>query len=91
MDQKSAAEAAPQITDYRKEWLASVQDGAPNTVQLGHRFSRKLVTQWLDVDEADDNIVYCDGAGEGGIDVAYLHKADMPDSGAENGPVEGDI
>lgn len=35
MDQKSVAEPAPQSGDYPKEWLAGVQDEAPNTVWLG--------------------------------------------------------
>ena len=67
MDRRSAAEPAPQFGDYRKEWLASVQDGAPNTVQLGHRFPRKLVTQWLDVDEAAPS-----GASGGDVRNAFI-------------------
>ncbi len=33
---------------FKEQWLEDVKAGNPNTVQLGNRFSRKLVSQWLD-------------------------------------------
>ncbi len=71
--------------DFRREWLEDIIAGSPSTVELGNRFSRKLVTQWLDFDEASDNIVFCDGSGDGGIDIAYLHRGDITDDGNEEG------
>jgi hypothetical protein len=40
----------PDFEVFRAEWLGDVRAGNPSTSQLGHRFARKLVTQWLDVD-----------------------------------------
>jgi len=53
-------------------WRESVIAGNPSTTELGRRFAQKLVTQWLDASEAGTEIVYCDGAGDGGIDLAVL-------------------
>lgn len=63
---------------FRASWLQEVQAGAPNTVELGRRFALKLITQWLDTSSATADIVYCDGSGDGGIDVAFLDEG--PDS-----------
>ncbi len=70
-----------QITfdEYRNQWLEDVALGTPSTTELGNRFSRKLLTQWLEVDAASDDIVYCDGANDGGIDLAYLHRREDVD------------
>jgi len=69
--------------DFRDQWLESVRAGDPSTVQLGNRFASKLVTQWLDIDEGTDGLVYCDGAGDGGIDVAFLDRQEESDSEAD--------
>jgi hypothetical protein len=57
---------------FQEEWLTDVRADNPSTVELGNRFARKLLTQWLDIDESNDGIIYCDGSGDGGIDIAYL-------------------
>lgn len=64
------------------EWLNDIQEGSPATIELGRRFAQKLVTQWLDIDPeaVSTDIVYCDGAGDGGIDVAYLDRGDESDA-----------
>ncbi len=62
--------------DYREEWLEDVRAGKPSTTELGHRFARKLLTQWLDIEDSSDDLVYCDGAGDGGIDIAYLQRSE---------------
>jgi hypothetical protein len=76
--------------DYRDEWLEDVRAGDPSTTELGHRFARKLLTQWLEVDQDSDDLVYCDGAGDGGIDIAYLQRAETSqkdaDAGGDNPP-----
>ncbi|WP_445307173.1 AIPR family protein [Microcoleus vaginatus] len=77
-----------QIVDFetfRTEWLTDVVEGNPSTVELGKRFARKLITQWLDVHESSDDIVYCDGSGDGGIDIAYLNRGESVDEGTEEG------
>jgi hypothetical protein len=66
----------PSLDAFRAQWLSDVTEGQPSTVQLGHRFAQKLITQWLDVERSSDDIIYCDGSGDGGIDVAILDRAD---------------
>jgi hypothetical protein len=73
------------INEFRNEWLEDVTRGDPTTVDLGNRFARKLITQWLDLDEASDDVLYCDGSGDGGIDVAYLQVGEVSDDVTEEG------
>lgn len=63
---------------FRTSWLQSVQAGSPSTVELGRRFALKLISQWLDASETTADLVYCDGSGDGGIDLAFLDEG--PDS-----------
>ena len=66
---------------FRTSWLQSVQEGSPSTVELGRRFALKLISQWLDASAATADLVYCDGGGDGGIDVAFLDEG--PDSASD--------
>lgn len=77
------AEATPDIdyAGFREEWLQEVRLGKPSTTELGHRFAQKLVTQWLEIDDSSEDLVYCDGCGDGGIDVAYLDRGIEEDGG----------
>jgi hypothetical protein len=78
----------PNDADFKnfcKVWLSDVREGNPSTVELGRRFARKLISQWLDIDEFSDNIVYCDGNGDGGIDIAYLHRGETTDESYQDG------
>lgn len=68
---------------FKEQWLEEIVEGNPNTVQLGNRFSRKLISQWLDFDEGTEDVIYCDGSGDGGIDIAYLHRGETEDGGVE--------
>jgi hypothetical protein len=63
---------------FRDEWMREVTTGEPSTLELGRRFAQKLVPQWLDLDPGSfsTDIVYCDGSGDGGIDIAYLDRGD---------------
>lgn len=73
---------------FEKEWLTDIREGAPSTVELGNRFSRKLVTQWLEISEdsdSPDDICYCDGTGDGGIDIACLQRNDDSDDSTDGG------
>src|SRR5690606_1789710 len=59
-----------------------------NTLEIGRRFSRKLIGQWLDFDDENDSpddIVYCDGTGDGGIDIAYLLRGDDEEENSNEG------
>ncbi|MBD1895917.1 AIPR family protein [Coleofasciculus sp. FACHB-129] len=70
---------------FRTEWLEEVVSGNPSTIELGRRFARKLISQWLDVNEFSDDIVYCDGSGDGGIDIACLSRGESVDESIEEG------
>ncbi len=60
------------LDDFLNSWNESVRSGTPSTVELGRRFALKLVTQWMDIAETSAELTYCDGSGDGGIDVALL-------------------
>ena len=42
--------------DFKIDWLKDITEGNPNTIQLGNRFSQKLVMQWLDISDDTDDI-----------------------------------
>lgn len=71
---------------FKEAWLNEILHDSPSSVEKGRRFARKLLSQWLDFNEDNDEIVFCDGAGDGGIDVAYFQRSDLQE---ENGP-DGD-
>lgn len=62
----------PDFDDFLESWRESIVEGSPPTTELGRRFAHKIVTQWLDAPDTGMEIVYCDGAGDGGIDLALL-------------------
>lgn len=72
--------------EFKNEWLSDITEGNPSNVELGNRFSRKLITQWLDTEDDPFNLIFCDGSGDGGIDVAFLYKGDNRDEDQ----IEGD-
>jgi len=77
----------PDFEIFRSAWLEDVIAGNPSTTVLGNRFAQKIVTQWLEVDDESDGFVFCDGAGDGGIDIAYLDRSDTRDSEEDANPV----
>jgi len=81
MNNPEVAAVAPEVTfeAFREQWLADVREGSPSTTELGHRFARKLLTQWKDIDESSDSLLYCDGSGDGGIDIAHLDQGEDGD------------
>lgn len=62
----------PNFETFLASWRESVVADTPHTIELGRRFALKIVTQWLDAPDSGLEIVYCDGAGDGGIDLAIL-------------------
>src|SRR5215208_5607944 len=76
----------PTYESFKEAWLNEILENNPTSVQKGQRFARKLLTQWLDFNEDNDEIIFCDGTGDGGIDVAYFQRSDLQE---ENGP-DGD-
>lgn len=75
---------------FCSEWLSEIEDGSPSSLEKGRRFAAKLVTQWLGVTTDDDDFVICDGSGDGGIDVAYLQRADGDSDNQDDNAIEGD-
>ena len=76
--------------EFCEEWLHEFTEGDLSSFKKGQQFAIKLVTQWLGVTADDEDLVLCDGSGDGGIDIAYLHHADIDDSEQEGQSVEGD-
>ena len=65
------------FNEFKEGWLEDVVKDTPSTIELGRRFARKLVTQWQDVPEnISENLIICDGSGDGGIDIAFLSRKD---------------
>jgi hypothetical protein len=59
---------------FRSAWIQDISEDSPSTTELGRRFVHKLFTQWRDISPPSDDLVYCDGPGDGGIDLAYLER-----------------
>ena len=68
---------------FLAEWMSDVNSGNPSNLELGRRFAQKVFAQWQDMEAASSDLVYCDGTGDGGIDIAYL------DRGEEDSPATG--
>lgn len=71
--------------DFKANWLKDITDGNPSSVEIGNRFSKKLIMQWLDFNEDTDDIIFCDGSGDGGIDIAYLQRGDNMEDNSNEG------
>ena len=76
---------------FRDAWLTEIREAQVSTLEKGRWFAAKLVTQWLDVTTDDEDFVICDGSGDGGIDVAYLKRADTDTAKPDDNSEEGDI
>jgi hypothetical protein len=72
-------------SEFKEEWLRDILSGDPSTVELGHRFSRKILGDWLDFNSETEDVIFCDGAGDGGIDVAFLVMGDVLEDGTHEG------
>ena len=75
---------------FRQEWVAEIEDAELSPLGKGIQFAAKLVSQWLDVTTDDDDFVICDGSGDGGIDIAYLQRADSSSEEKGTETTEGD-
>lgn len=72
---------------FLASWRESVTAGNPSTTELGRRFAQKLVTQWLDASETGTELVYCDGAGDGGVDLAVLDVGSDEEADSQPGHI----
>ena len=82
----------PDITfeDFHDEWVREFKERDLSSFEKGQQFAYKLVTQWLAVNDDDEDLILCDGAGDGGIDIAYLRRADVENDDQDNESDEGD-
>ena len=76
--------------EFKAQWLQEFEEGDLTSVEKGQRFAAKLVTQWLDVSADDDDMVICDGSGDGGIDMAFLRRSEILDTDRDEQSAEGD-
>ena len=76
--------------EFSEEWLREFKEGNLSPFEKGQKFALKLVTQWLSVNDDDEDLVLCDGSGDGGIDIAYLHRAEIGDGEQADTSAEGD-
>ena len=76
--------------EFCEEWLREFTESDLSPFEKGQKFAFKLVSQWLNVTDDDEDLVLCDGSGDGGIDIAYLRRADIDDSEQDNSSEEGD-
>ena len=78
------------FAEFCEEWLREFTEDDLSPFEKGQQFAFKLVTQWLGVTDDDEDLVLCDGTGDGGIDIAYLRRADIDDSEQDSSSEEGD-
>ena len=71
--------------EFKKVWLEEIIEGNPSTVELGNRFARKILGNWLDFNAETEDVIFCDGAGDGGIDAAFLVMGDILEDGSSEG------
>lgn len=71
------------LKDFEAQWLDEIEVGMPSSTMKGHRFAQKILRDWLELDADMAEIIYCDGAGDGGIDAAvYIpHEAEEGSEG----------
>ena len=63
--------------DFQEEWVSEI-DLEPTTHDKGRAFVTKLVFEWLDIEEDEEDFYYVDSSGDGGIDAAYWEKPMEP-------------
>jgi len=69
---------------FCESWLEEFKD-EKNLLEKGRGFALKLFSQWLDIDKDSEDIIVCDGTGDGGIDLAYFQKSEDIDDDAFTG------
>ena len=75
---------------FQQEWLTEIESATGSPLEKGRRFATKLITQWLGITTHDEDFFVCDGPGDGGIDIAYLQRADNDIDAQSDDGVEGD-
>ena len=80
----------PTYEQFCTEWLEELCIDDLSPLQRGVTFATNLVAQWLEVTTDDDDFIICDGSGDGGIDIAYLQRADADPDTIDDDSIEGD-
>ena len=75
---------------FCEQWLMDVEECGLSSLDKGRRFAANLITHWLDITTDDDDFFVCDGPGDGGIDVAYLKRAEVEVGSTNDNLEEGD-
>jgi hypothetical protein len=64
---------------FLREWMSDIVVDNPTTLLLGQRFAKKVLVQAKELDPDSMDMRVLDGSGDGGIDVAYIARADEND------------
>ena len=68
---------------FEAQWLEDIENESFSPFEKGKQFALKLISQWLDFNEDTEDVYFCDGANDGGIDVAYLRRGRDNDENTE--------
>ena len=71
--------------NFKAEWLKDVLKNDPTSTKKGHRFARKILKDWVDFNDEADEIIFCDGSGDGGLDAVYYRPGDKFEENANDG------
>jgi AIPR protein len=71
------------FNEFKDKWLQEAEINKElSTIEIGRRFALNLLTDYLEILEDEDEFIYqLDGSGDGGIDIAYLKKGEVDESG----------
>ncbi|MBW3637971.1 MAG: AIPR family protein, partial [Armatimonadetes bacterium] len=79
-------------SQFRDNWIENALHDASNSTEKGRAFSLRIVRQWLNLgeeeepdEEAAEDLFYCDGASDGGIDLAFLERGEASTEGEPEG------
>jgi hypothetical protein len=61
---------------FREQWLAELRASDPSPMELGRRFAQKLFTQWRNISDPGDDLIFLDAREDIGFDLAYLERGD---------------
>jgi hypothetical protein len=68
---------------FRDEWLKEINKGSPTRKESSARFIRKLVSQWRDLGETTDDILFETDGEDSGIDLIYFEKNESDENSGD--------
>lgn len=69
--------------NFRDEWLKEINMGSPTRKESSARFIRKLVSQWRDLGETTDDILFESDSEDSGIDLIYFEKNESDENSGD--------